>query len=326
MQILLNNIFTKLAAAVGTADTTINVTAGDGVKFALATGGNTIRATLVKISGFKEIAWEIVDITARATDALTVTRAREGTTALTFAIGDLVDVRFTASTPALLAGSASQSFSMLNGTVAGTLSVGTATPLANNKVTISNGGGNETIAFDGGGTTNSWSLGSGKGVANGTFTLYDNTAAGNRITVLPTSGNVGIGITAPAYKLEVAGTLGVTGASSTLGYGVGSGGTVTQATSRTTGVTLDKATGAITLFSTTTTAATFASFTLTNARIAAADVVIVNFASATSADSYGVCVTAVAAGSCRIQIHNIVAVGTAEAPVVNFTIIKGSAS
>jgi hypothetical protein len=95
-QVLLNNTSTKLVAAVAPGDTTINVTAGDGALFALATGGNTIRATLVKISGFKEIAWEIVDVTARSTDALTVTRARESTSALSFAIGDLVDVRFTA--------------------------------------------------------------------------------------------------------------------------------------------------------------------------------------------------------------------------------------
>jgi hypothetical protein len=107
-QVLLNNTSTKLAAAVAPSDVTINVTAGDGVKFALATGGNTIRATLVKISGFKEIAWEIVDVTARSTDALTVTRARESTSALSFAIGDLVDVRFTAETN--LPGSASANF------------------------------------------------------------------------------------------------------------------------------------------------------------------------------------------------------------------------
>lgn len=93
---MLNNVKTKLTAAVGTGDTTINVTAGEGAQFALATGGNTIRATLVKVSGFKEIAWEVVDITARSTDALTVVRARDGTTALTFAIGDSVEVRATA--------------------------------------------------------------------------------------------------------------------------------------------------------------------------------------------------------------------------------------
>ena len=111
-----------------------------------------------------------------------------------------------------------------------------------------------------------------------------------------------------------------------LGYGTGAGGTVTQATSRTTGVTLSKPTGKITLFSTTATTGTFASFTLTNTLIAATDVVIVNFASATSANKYSLFVTAVDAGSCRIQVYNIAAVAVAEAPVINFAVIKGATS
>jgi hypothetical protein len=111
-----------------------------------------------------------------------------------------------------------------------------------------------------------------------------------------------------------------------VGYSTGAGGTQTQGTSRTTGVTLNKITGQITLFSTTTTAGTFASFTVTNSLVAATDAVIVNFASATTADRYGIAVTAVAAGSFRIQIHNIAAVAVAEAPVINFTVIKGVAA
>lgn len=111
-----------------------------------------------------------------------------------------------------------------------------------------------------------------------------------------------------------------------LGYGTGAGGTATQATSRTTGVTLSKPTGKITLFSTTATTGTFASFTLTNTLIADTDVVIVNFASATSANKYSLFVTAVDAGSCRIQVYNIAAVAVAEAPVINFAVIKGATS
>ena len=60
-----------------------------------------------------------------------------------------------------------------------------------------------------------------------------------------------------------------------VGYATGAGGTVTQGTSRTTGVTLNKTAGAITLFSAagTTTAATF---TVTNSTVAATDVIILN--------------------------------------------------
>lgn len=129
----------------------------------------------------------------------------------------------------------------------------------------------------------------------------------------------------PRLRLPADGGLVVTSPGG-LGYGTGAGGTVTQATSRSTGVTVNKPTGAITLFSTTATTGTFASFTLTNTLIAATDVVIVNFASATSANKYSLFVTAVAAGSCRIQVYNIAAVAVAEAPVINFAVIKGATS
>lgn len=110
-----------------------------------------------------------------------------------------------------------------------------------------------------------------------------------------------------------------------IGYGNGAGGAVTQATSRTTGVTINAACGQITLFSTTTLANTFASFTVTNAAVAATSVVMVNFASGATANSYGLLVTAVAAGSFRVQIHNIAAVGVAEAPVINFAVLSAVA-
>lgn len=110
-----------------------------------------------------------------------------------------------------------------------------------------------------------------------------------------------------------------------IGYGTGAGGTVTQATSRTTGVTLSKLSGAITLFSTTTTAGLVTSFTVTNTLVAATDTVEVCVKSAT-AGIYFTSVTAVAAGSFRISVYTPAAVGTAEAPVLNFNVIKGVAA
>jgi hypothetical protein len=112
------------------------------------------------------------------------------------------------------------------------------------------------------------------------------------------------------------------GPSYPIGYGNGAGGAVTQDTSRTTGVTLDTACGQITLFSTTTVAGTYTSFTITNAAVTATSVVVINFSSGATANSYGLAVTAVADGSFRIQIANAVAVGVAEAPVINFAILS----
>ena len=125
---------------------------------------------------------------------------------------------------------------------------------------------------------------------------------------------------AAQVKLDISGNFTVQGAGA-LGYGTGSGGTVTQATSRTTGVTLNKTNGAITLFSAAAVIGTFTSFTVTNDKVAATDVVLVNMKSG-NADSYIFNVTAVASGSFRIQIFHPVDVLVAEAPVLNFAVIK----
>jgi len=109
----------------------------------------------------------------------------------------------------------------------------------------------------------------------------------------------------------------VTGAGG-LGYGTGSGGTVTQVTSRTTGVTLNKTNGAITLVSAVG-LATFQSFTVTISTVAATDVVHVTQKSGT--DLYQIFVTATAAGSFQITFATTGGI-TVEQPVFNFAVIK----
>jgi hypothetical protein len=109
-----------------------------------------------------------------------------------------------------------------------------------------------------------------------------------------------------------------TGAGS-LGYGTGVGGTVTQATSRTTGVTLSKPTGAITMFSAAGSIVA-ATFTVTNTLVAATDTIILNQKSGTNL--YVLLVTAVAAGSFNITFYTTGGLAT-DAPVINFAIIKG---
>ena len=115
-------------------------------------------------------------------------------------------------------------------------------------------------------------------------------------------------------------------ATAPFGYGgSGTGGTVTQATSRTTGVTLNKVSGQITLFATTALSGHASNeFTLTNSYIDATDVVHVCFASGLTGASYGVTVTAVAAGSCKITVSNFSNSATpSDTPVLNFVVIKG---
>lgn len=120
--------------------------------------------------------------------------------------------------------------------------------------------------------------------------------------------------------LSTAGDLNLVGAGK-LGYGTGTGGAVTQGTSRTTGVTINKTNGQITLFSDVTVAATFSTFTVTNSTVEATDTIIVNQKSG-SAESYIFTVSAVSAGSFKVQVYNVAAVAVAEAPIINFSVIK----
>ena len=114
----------------------------------------------------------------------------------------------------------------------------------------------------------------------------------------------------------------VTASTAGLGYGTGSGGAVTQTTGRTTGVTLDKTNGAITLVSAAG-STSWQSFTVTNSTVAATDTVIVNQKSGT--DLYIIHVTAVAAGSFRITFATTGGT-TTEQPVFNFAVIKAVAA
>lgn len=107
-----------------------------------------------------------------------------------------------------------------------------------------------------------------------------------------------------------------------LGYGTGAGGTVTQVTSRTTGVTLNKVCGAITLVSAAG-SATATTFTVTNSAVAATDTVIVSQKSGT--DKYVVIVTAVTAGTFDVTFYTTGGT-TTEQPVFNFTVIKAATS
>jgi hypothetical protein len=126
---------------------------------------------------------------------------------------------------------------------------------------------------------------------------------------------------ATGTSLTATGTIVSTGTAG-VGYATGAGGAVTQITSRTTGVTLDKTAGAITLVSAAGTA-TAATFTVTNSTVAATDVIILNQKSGT--DLYDLMVTAVAAGSFNLTFRTTGGT-TTETPVFNFAVIKAVAA
>lgn len=175
-------------------------------------------------------------------------------------------------------------------------------------------------------------------------------AAGSKLIDLQVATVTKFNVT-KAGDTTIAGTLAVTGASTLtgavtfkgaaksdsatagIGYATGAGGTVTQLTSRTTGVTLDKICGTITLVAGTIAGHEADEFVLTNSAITANDVVVVNIKSGLAAGTakyYRVGVTAVNTGQCTISVGNIdnstiPAAGT-DTPVLSFAVIKAVAA
>jgi hypothetical protein len=122
---------------------------------------------------------------------------------------------------------------------------------------------------------------------------------------------------------SVASTGAVTSSSATagIGYATGAGGTVTQSSSKSTGVTLDKSTGRITMHNATLNANTTVSFVLTSSAIAANDLLVLNHVSGGTAGAYTLNAQA-AAGSASINVRNVTSGNLGEAIVIGFAVIK----
>jgi hypothetical protein len=120
--------------------------------------------------------------------------------------------------------------------------------------------------------------------------------------------------------VNAGGNLGYNATTGVFGYLSGTG-TITQATNKATGVTLNSPSGQITLNGAALAADTTVSFTLTNSSITANDVLILNHISAGTAGSYLLNAQA-AAGSASINVRNITAGSLSEAIVICFAVIK----
>jgi hypothetical protein len=110
-----------------------------------------------------------------------------------------------------------------------------------------------------------------------------------------------------------------------IGYATGAGGTVSQATDKSTGVTLSKTCGQITMNAANLAAATIVSFTLTNTTIAATDVLVLNHISAGTSGAYTLNAQC-GSGTATISVRNNTAGGLAEAIVLQFVVIKAVTS
>lgn len=90
---LTNNAISLLAGSINSTDTEINLIPGDGAMFPELASGDWFPATIV--SGTGEL--EIVRVTARSVDTLTIVRAQENTIARSFNASDRVELRLTAA-------------------------------------------------------------------------------------------------------------------------------------------------------------------------------------------------------------------------------------
>ena len=107
-----------------------------------------------------------------------------------------------------------------------------------------------------------------------------------------------------------------------IGYTAAAQGTVTQATSKSTAVTLNKAAGIITMNNASLANATNATFTLNNSFLSANDTVILTISGGQATPgSYNVFANALGAGTVSITLRNISGGTLSEAIVVNFAII-----
>jgi hypothetical protein len=178
-------------------------------------------------------------------------------------------------------------------------------------------------------------------IANATLTyaMHANTAA-SKLLGNPTGGaaamseiglaggltfsgsNLTVGALTPT-SVAATGAITSSGATNGVGYATGAGGAVTQTTSKSNGVTLNKAAGQITMNNAALAAAAVVSFTVTNSAVAATDTINVNLQSGNAtAGTYRYWVDKVSAGSFVLAVENRSGGSLSEALVFNFAVLK----
>ena len=116
-------------------------------------------------------------------------------------------------------------------------------------------------------------------------------------------------------------------ASQEIGYSTAAQGAVTQLTDKSTGVTLNKSAGRITMNNAALAGGAVASFTLTNSLISTNDTIIVCVSSNTigsAAGAYTTYISYLSAGTALISLRNLSATSYSEAVIINYAIIHGA--
>lgn len=104
-----NNVAGFLGEPISTSATTIQLRTGDGARFPAVGAGQYFYLTLIAPNN----VFEIVKVTARVDDVLTVVRAQEGTVAAAFVAGSKAELRVTAQAVKDLFGDAVESIGLI---------------------------------------------------------------------------------------------------------------------------------------------------------------------------------------------------------------------
>jgi hypothetical protein len=199
----------------------------------------------------------------------------------------------------------------------GTLTNCTGLPIANTTGTLAVARGGTGITSFGAGVATFLGTPSS---ANLRAALTDETGTGSAVFAdTPTLITPILGV-ASATSLNSSGSQTIAGTGKQ-GYATGSGGAVVQSTDKSTGVTLNKSNGQITMDAASLSAATVVSFTLTNSIIEAGDIIVMNHISGGTLGAY-IFNASTAAGSASINVSNWTSGALAEAVVIRFAVIK----
>lgn len=157
---------------------------------------------------------------------------------------------------------------------------------------------------------------------NGYASVYSQ-VSGYHTWLSATTGTAGNNVSlSNLMSLTTSGDLLLTSGKGALGYGTGAGGTVTQLTSKSTAVTLNKPSGQITMNNAALAAGATVSFTVNNSLVTVSDQVVPKVGQASLL--YSIVVSSVGNGSFVLYLKNEDAASRSEAINVTFSIIKGA--
>ena len=194
-----NNAFGTLNASINSSATTIVLVAGQGARFPTLSAGDYFYATLIDTSN----NLEIVKVTARSTDTLTVVRAQDNTTARAYATNDRFELRPTAVLLTEVITAAEGALPKAGGTMTGPL------VLQGGDGSIQRSGGNTWIILSSntGYNSNGVHLKLDNSSAAGAFyffsvgtSILEMAGAGNTLVLQGGSSSAGTGIAFPATQ------------------------------------------------------------------------------------------------------------------------------